>query len=178
MADIELERALSTVNDRFPVLGNINATIRRGTGHGHAEFFPSSESLSPTPGVPLIEVRNPDIKGKWLESLIAGELMHELPLINNDFRKLRDDFVKTLNKRQMLEQEDAYQFFVSHPDFQEEREFKDWFEISRIDGLIRGYLFPDEQNNFKDFYTDENIEVLDRMRDYIRGIDEEEGGDE
>jgi hypothetical protein len=155
------------VNDKYPMLGGLNVEIRRGSGPGHAEFFPAHEGRNPTPGQSLIEVRNPNIKGEFLESLVGGELMHELRQVDKTFAGLADKFVKSLSMRQMENQQRAYEY--SQENFDEERAFKDWFEVSRIDALIRGFLFPDEDNNFAGSYSKENIEVLNEMRDYIEG---------
>jgi hypothetical protein len=167
MADLDLERALSTVNDKYPALAGLDVAVRRGRGPGHAEFYPANELGNPVPGKSLIEVRNADIKGEFLESLLGGELLHELRLVDKTFDSMSDKFVKSLSKRQMENQHQAYQY--AQENFGEEREFKDWFEVNRIDALMRGYLFPDEDNNFSGSYSKENIEVLQEMRAYIEG---------
>mgnify|MGYP003649277085 CR=1 FL=1 len=51
----------------------------------------------------------------------------------------------------------------------EKRPFEQWFERSRLDGYIRGYLYPDKNDEWRKqkVYTPEQIDLLEKMKSYL-----------
>ena len=133
-------------------------------GMGQLEFFPIGETYSPNPDKTVIEIYNPNLKGEWLEQAIFGDMLHGLPNKDPEFTELRSQFKDSLTEDQMQTANEMYQRQESsgkHPP----REFDKAFDVSILDGFIRGYIAPDEHDEWRqnNFYTDEQKGILDNM---------------
>ena len=128
------------------------------------EFHHADEDLSPFKGRTVIEIYNPNLKGEWLEQAIFGDMLHALPNKDPEFTELRSQFKDSLTEDQMQTANEMYQRQESsgkHPP----REFDKAFDVSILDGFIRGYIAPDEHDEWRqnNFYTDEQKGILDNM---------------
>ena len=133
-------------------------------GMGQLEFFPEGEIYSPNPNKTVIEIYNPNLKGEWLEKAIFGDMLHGLPNKDPEFTALRSQFKDSLTDNQMILANEMYQRQESsgeHPP----REFNKAFDVSILDGFIRGYIAPDEHDEWRqnNFYTKEQKIILDNM---------------
>ena len=133
-------------------------------GMGQLEFFPRGETYSPNPDKTVIEIYNPNLKGEWLEQAIFGDMLHGLPNKDPEFTELRNQFKDSLTGDQMKIAVDMYERQEStseHPP----REFDKAFDVSILDGFVRGYIAPDEHDEWRqsNFYTDEQKGILNNM---------------
>jgi|TARA_R110000824_G_scaffold140979_1_gene307307 hypothetical protein len=133
-------------------------------GMGQLEFFPVGEINSPSPDKTVIEIYNPNLKGEWLEQAVFGDMLHGLPNKDPEFTELRNQFKDSLTGDQMKLAVDMYErqeATSEHPP----REFDKAFDVSILDGFVRGYIAPDEHDEWRqtNFYTDEQKGILDNM---------------
>lgn len=63
----------------------------------------------------------------------------------------------------------GYRHFGKSTSYVEKRPFEQWFERSRLDGYIRGYLYPDKNDEWRKqkVYTPEQIDLLEKMKSYL-----------
>ena len=132
-------------------------------GKGQLEFYHKGEDLSPDPSKTIIEIFNPDLKDEWLEKAIVGDMLHGLPGKDLEFTDLRNEFKESLNDQQ---QQQALKMWKNqearedHPP----RSFEKAFDVSILDAFIRGYVMPDENNEWRNFYTDDQKQILEEMK--------------
>ena len=138
-------------------------------GEGQLEFHHADEDLSPFKGRTVIEIYNPNLKGEWLEQAIFGDMLHGLPNKDPEFTELRSQFKDSLEDWQMQRAHEKHQeqeagkksphMNIEYPP----RDFDKAFDVSILDGFIRGYIAPDERDEWRNFYTDEQKGILDNM---------------
>ena len=133
-------------------------------GMGQLEFFPIGETDSPNPDKTIIEIYNPNLKGEWLEQAIFGDMLHALPNKDPEFSELRSQFKNSLTESQWELANKKYQEQESTEDYPP-REFDKAFDVSILDSFIRGYIAPDEHDEWRqsNFYTEEQRGILDNM---------------
>jgi len=139
----------------------------QGPKGGQLEFYPADEAYNPMPGNPTIEVFNPNLRGKQLETAIFGDLLHHAPNIIQGWQPLRQMFSRTITPEQLAIDRRAYQ--QAQQDYGENRPFENWFMGSRLDAYIRGALAPDERNEWASTYTPQQKKILDYMRQTLQG---------
>ena len=91
-------------------------------------------------------------------------MLHGLPNKDPEFTELRSQFKDSLTEAQMQLANEMYQRQESSGDHPP-REFDKAFDISILDGFIRGYVAPDEHDEWRqnNFYTEEQRGILDNM---------------
>lgn len=175
----EYERALLNVLQQYPRLqqsqwGIVDRTL--GNHHGQLEFRHPDEPDNPYPGVPTVEVYNPNLKGKWLEQAIFGDMLHYMPEADKNFNAMRQDFFGLLTPEQNILNRKTYHDakspkLMGHKNnwyYGENRPYDKWFDLSRGDAWIRGILAPDERNDWAGAYTEPQIRQAEKMEKYLR----------
>jgi len=166
----DVTSALNSIYSEYPALKDWGVDVIDSRGEagkdGYLEFYHPDESRSPNPGKPTVELFSPELKGNFLSSAIFGDMLHYAPDVNPEFARLREGFRSTLTPEQKAIDRRAYE--RARQEYGEDRPFDDWFDISRLDAYIRGYLAPDPNNEWADAYTPEQRELLERMRTSLR----------
>jgi len=98
--------------------------------------------------------------------VLKGELLHFMPR-NPKFSAARDGFMGSLSQRQLSILRDIYKNHVKR--FGEDRGFDKWLEYTGKDMLVRGYLSPDRNDEFRPFYEPQNKPFLEDMMRVISG---------
>ena len=147
----------------------------KNIGGGPIEFYPPWESENPHPGKPALMIFDKNIKGDALESMILGDMLHYLAAVNPEtgkpvdpeWRRMRERLM-TLRGPKNLEM-DRRTYEQSKKDYKEKRSFSDWLDTSRADAYVRGYLTPDERDEWRKagVYSPDMTKILDRMRGYL-----------
>tara|TARA_R110002020_G_C15753920_1_gene726396 strand:+ start:145 stop:504 length:360 start_codon:yes stop_codon:yes gene_type:complete len=105
-------------------------------------------------------------EGGDLKELIYGEMLHHLPDADPTFNQAREDFRNARSDEQRALDEEAYQYAVNN--LEEERDFEDWFEYSRLDGWIRARLSPSNSPDWSEMpYTDRQEDILGTMKRHL-----------
>lgn len=170
-----MDAELSAIQEQYPKLRRYPFKVLDSRGKGaegdprQMEFYPPDERDNPMPGYPTVEVFNPQLGGEELKRLVFGDMLHHLPRVDANFAQMRDQFSKTLTPQQKQTDREAYQF--EKKNFGEKRTFEQWFKASRLDAYIRGRLAPDAADQWKDFYTPQQTQLLDRMHEYLKSKD-------
>jgi hypothetical protein len=139
---------------------------------GGLEFYHPDEPTNPVPGKPTVEVFDKDLQGEDLERAIFGDMLHYLPDSDPKFAQMREEFRETITPEQT--RTDLMAYDRSRVQRGERREFAKWFDRTRLDAYIRGYLAPDKNDEWRrsGTYTPEQAQLLGRMNQYL-----ETGGD-
>src|SRR3990167_2492932 len=158
--DESFTNAMGSVNKKYPVIGKHNIGVTQGSGPYYSEFYPAWEEDNKWNGRPTIELQD---KAKGLstqltESLLAGESLHHLGGVNPQtgepvdpyWNQFRNAFKNTLTPQQDSVDRKAYLQDVKTGDT---RGYDQWHDVSRLDAYLRGYLFPDENNEWRGSYT-------------------------
>jgi hypothetical protein len=171
------------VKSEYPALGRIPFSVRYGKGEGYAETYPAWEdgppdAPNPTPGNHAIQIRRRDLSRDELKTLIAGESLHWMGGIDPrtgeaadpGFRKFKDAFVRSLTPEQLEFERKKYGENDDRMGIQG-RSFEDWFETSRADAYLRGFLFPVGGEDWKaqGAYTPEQEMLLGQAKNYLMG---------
>lgn len=180
----DLSHLKDEIAREYPRLAPVlkEAIVRRSDRHanagpGHLEFFPAWEQHNPYPGKVAIEVYDKELQGEWLKSAVAGDMLHHFGGTDekgqpNDphFFDLKQAFFKTITPDQLAIDERAYKRAKA---FGDHRSFEEWMDASRIDAYIRGYLFPDKNDEWRksDTYSEKQKEILEQMRSYLKRAD-------
>lgn len=143
-------------------------------GSGAVEFFGPNEPDNPTPGIPTIAILDKErFEGGFGEggrkAAILGEKLHFLPEVDDTFAGMRREFERSLTKEQIDFEEQFYQKLVDSG--KEDRSFEDWFEISRLDAYIRGFVAPDKKDEWRKqgVYTAKQKKLLSKIKAYVTG---------
>ena len=143
------------------------------TGSGFIEFLGPDEPLNPTPGRPTITIIDRESlfkqSGGDIETAIKAEKLHFLPEVDENFAGMRRAFEQTLTSEQLAVDKRVYDENVKAG--RENRSFEKWFEVSRLDAYIRGYIFPDKADEWRKqgVYTDDQKKLLDEAKSYVTG---------
>ena len=156
-------------------------------GQGDIEFIGAGYSADPK-GVPVslpaINEDNPTIALRSLESnpnlqrRLLGDMLHNLPETDEKFSEMKQGFIKSMTPKQIALDKKVYKIATmpkgsSEHSYGEERSYEDWFDRSRSDAHIRGYIAPDKDDEWKDTYTDDQEIILNNMIRYLKEEEEE-----
>lgn len=136
------------------------------------EFYHPDEpaAYSPNPGVPTIEVFARNLRGKALEDALFGDMLHYAPFVNPDFARLRHQFSETLTPWQKGKDIIAHRRSID--EYGDDRPFDRWFDTSRLDAYLRGFLAPDQDDHWRGEggirYTKEQVGLMREMEKTLR----------
>jgi hypothetical protein len=164
---MDLAEELEAVYQQYPALREGKFQARRAEGEGQLEFFPPDEAFNPMPGVPLIEVYNPEFEGEALQKALFGDALHYMHRVNPKFNELREAFRSSLTPQQKEASHRRHDWYAQN--WGEERSYDQWFDVSDLDAHIRGYLAPDERDEWRDIYTDKQKFILEAMKAELKG---------
>lgn len=147
---------------------------------GHIEFFPPWELHNPNPGEVTLEIYNRGLTGQRLEDAIAGDMLHYLSSVSPEgkavdpqWRQLRDQVIAARDPEAIEIDRRAYARAQQQGDT---RSFEEWMDISRADAYVRGYITPDERNEWAGAYNPEQQRVLDAMLGHLKRLPAAGGG--
>lgn len=176
-SDQEFNPMLEQVKKEYPVIGKFPFVVIRGEGPGYAETYPAWERDNPIPGQHVIEIRDKNLSPDDLRTLIAGESLHFLggldqngQPIDPQFRQFKERFTNSLTDNQL-----AFERMQFRGDPQsvgvDDRNFEDWWESSRADAYLRGFMFSVGPENWRDqgAYTPAQEQLLGAAQNYLRG---------
>ena len=161
---------LPQILGRYKALQPHNWNVQRGGESAHGgglEFFHPEEPTNPTPGRPTVEVYDPELKGQRLSQAVFGDMLHYLPDVDPRFRDLRQQFQQALTPEQL--DFDRRKHARMQQEGREERSFDDWMKYSNLDAYLRGYLAPDEADEWRKSgtYTPKQEFILKRILQYL-----------
>ena len=90
-----------------------------------------------------------------------GDMLHYLPAVDPEFSELREKFRDSLTREQKTTDKRAWE------ESGDNRSLEAWFEATRLDAYIRGLLYPDEKNDWKDVYTGDQRKIGIEMRSHV-----------
>ena len=164
------EQILAEVYQRYPRLAPLAVEVVDSRGlrpdiQRSLEYYPPDEQMNPKPGKRTIELFNPALRGETLRSALAGDMLHGLPEVDSDFAKLRQHF-----KRSITQEQSQFDRSVYKQNREDHDTFDSWMERSWVDAYIRGYLFPDTNDEWRNagVYTDEQRSILEEMRAHLQ----------
>ena len=165
-----LEQIVAEVYARYPRLTPLAIEVVDSRGlrpdvRGSLEYYPPGERMNPKPGKRTIELFNPALRGDALRSALAGDMLHGLPEIDEDFAGLRQRFKSSLTPEQSKFDRSVYA-----QNREDHDTFDSWMERSWLDAYIRGYLFPDQNDEWRKsgVYTPGQQTLLEEMRQHIQ----------
>ena len=191
--ELQVSDAIETVYRTYPTLREYGIQVRDlrdEDSYGQLEFFGMNESGPPKNLRPETDRADEGFyAGKWnptielysgvvgqdLPKALYGDILHHLADPDETrgvapaYRSLVEDFEKSLTE----EQRDINTWVYNEHEATRERprSYDDWWKWSGRDALVRGYLAPDARDELRrqDFYTDEQIGILDRIRSLLMG---------
>lgn len=165
----EINGALTDIYAEYPALSrlgvevvdsrDVGMTHPRNRGGGHLEFYPADERDNPRRGVPTIELFDPKGTGNKLRNWLFGDMLHQVWRVHPRFNALREAYRRSITDEQRKHDRAAY---ARHGD---PRSFEQWFEVSRLDAHIRGYLAEQWP---RDIYSGEQVQLLEMMRGELK----------
>lgn len=166
-----LEGVAQRVMQKYPALRQVQPFVvdsrgKSAQGRGLEYYQANTDDASPLPSQNTIELFDKDLEGQWLEDAVAGDSMHGLASYDPRFAQMRQQFRSLLTPEQVA---------FDRRKFDAEREpgdtFDNWMERSWLDAYIRGYLFPDKNDEWRKagVYTPEQTQLLEQMRAHITG---------
>jgi len=173
----DVERSLQNIYKEYPnlqawgmeVLDSraIGRDHPRNVGGGYLEFYHPEESRSPNPGVPTIELFDPEVTGATLQNYLFGDMLHYAPDKIPEFAKLRGEFRETITEEQDKVNRGAYKRYVDEGI--ENRDYDEWFDRSRLDAFIRGYITEQWTKGEDQMpYSDEQVRLLEKMKETLK----------
>jgi hypothetical protein len=162
---VDYSAVLSAIGEKYPWAAKLGFEVLPGEGPGHFEFYPPDESHNPRPGKPTIEIRNKELSGEWLERGMLGEMLHYLPQVDETFRGLKDELVQSMPKS---EWNFAFEKWQRERAKGDRRPFDQWFDMTHSDALIRGWLTPDQADEWRkqNVYDDNMKRVLQKIQQH------------
>lgn len=147
----------------------------KNVGGGAIEFYPPWESENPYPGKPSLMIFDKNVKGDALQNMIAADMLHYLAAVNPETNKPVDPRWRQFRERLMTIrgpknlQMDRRAYEEAKKSDKESRSFADWLDTSRADAYVRGYLLPDERDEWRKggAYTPGMESVLKQMQQYL-----------
>lgn len=152
-----------SVSAIFAPAERVEALIKSGRGENQLEFWPPDETGSPDFPRPkgydkqsVLEVYRPELQRnrKLLESAIYGDLLHGMDK-DPYFAKLKQSFVSS--------------YLPNISKWNEKLRARGQSQKSIDDMYIRGYLSPDERDEFRrgTHYSPQQLAILEKLRRYI-----------
>lgn len=167
------QKLLDTLGKNYPRLKGVDLRVVQGypqdnEGGGYLEFYPRGESRSPIPGKNVISFFDPSVLEDEARAnqMLFGDTLHLLPYIDPEFSRLRRQYDKTFSKSQKLRE---YQ--EAQARFKEERPIDQWWDVSRLDAHIRGWLAKQWDRNDeygKYVYNNERRKILRQMEELLK----------
>lgn len=182
----DLDEILESLQAEFPALRNHEFSLRRGIpnpqGGHHLEFYPAWEPGAPgrgrpEPGRHVIEILNPELTGRPLREMVAGDMLHLLGAVNPStgqpvdprWRALKQVFRDSLTPEQMQLESSIYTELARRG--REQRPFDDYLDQVRLDGYIRAGIFPlvnpDWHRPGSRAFTGEQRALIEEMRRHL-----------
>ena len=168
---------LAELGRQYPPLSKHQFGVSLGSGPYYSEFYPPWESQNPTPGQPLIQLREKgqQLSPKSMKNLLLGETFHHLGArdptgvpIDPSFRMLKELFMQNLTPQQL--QRDRQSYLEQMTTGGETRSFQEWMDQSQADAYLRGYLSPineAERLDWASTYTPHQRRILNQMKEYL-----------
>ena len=167
----QIQRTLDSFVEQYPAFKGLGIQAGMGTNPnavGPVEFFSPDETgtpESPRPsaapmGVPYVDIYDPSFVK---ESTFLGEGLHYLHRVDPRFNALREKFRESLTPEQLLWSRKR------HKTYGDKRPYEKFFEVSDLDAMIRGYLAPDERDEWAGSYTADQEKLLNFMKSYLQG---------
>jgi hypothetical protein len=152
------DQLLGEVFSEYPALrGQPWAVIdsrNKGISNGRRlEFYDPREPNSPVPGRPTVEIFDPSFQGEALRDVIAADMLHFLPQVNEEFGNLRERFRQSITPEQLAMDQRAFQRAQQSG---ERRPFEQWFEQHRLDQYIGAILLPRPNDWIRSFTEEQN----------------------
>ena len=177
---------LAKAEEEFPLLRKMRengdlqydiAQTPKGKDDGILEFYAGDETGSkehPRPknwknGVPGVQLRNLDsIKpSDVMGDVVSHHLIHTDPVIKDIYAKFKDSI--TPRQEEILQEKYEY----AKKNFNEDRPFGEWLEISGMPGHFRAYPFRqwgDDIQRYNAQYTADQMKMLDKMMGYVKDL--------
>lgn len=161
-----------------PHINNLNIMQSQDQNDGRQlEFYPPWEQKNPNPGRTTIELYNGKLQGKYLNNAIAGDMLHLLgsvdprsgQQIDPNYYKMKQLFLQSITNNQLAVDQRTYREEKNqNPDT---APFDEWMQMNRGDAYIRGYITPDENDEWRrnNIYTDKQKVLLETMKAYLQG---------
>ena len=156
-----------------PVLSRYDYQIeqvdRKSPHQGNIEFLSPTETgtdVEPgnTTGKPLIRLyQDAPTDSAELESAIWGDMLHHLSDEDKYWQSLRQDYMDARSDEVKEFDNKKYQDLVKSG--QESRPFEQWMDVSWADAHVREAL--KENPEWTGIQTDKQLEILDKMRNYL-----------
>jgi hypothetical protein len=130
----------------------------------YLEFWPPNEPGAPEmprpKELPINSVGIQVIKQKTTPTDILADYVSHYG-VNNDkeLNKLYKDFEKVTPKKDM---EERYKYHVKN--YGEDRPYEQWYKSTGLPEIFRGYTFNQWGENSANYYSPEQLKVLDKVR--------------
>ena len=177
-----LDPRLAAVAQKFPrlkpYLSMVDITqgkTRQGDPRG-LEFYPPWESENPHPGRITLELYR-NFTPEQMTGALGGDLLHYLGGGNPQSNQPIDPRYRQL-KQAVLSARTPQQDALDHRMYSQEvkrgegRSFQDWLWQSRGDAYIRGWITPDEADEWRQhgFYRDPKMkQAVEAISQYLAG---------
>jgi len=166
------QKLLDTLGKNYPRLKGVDMRVVQGypqdnEGGGYLEFYPKKESRSPIPGKNVISFFDPSVLEDEARAnqMLFGDTLHLLPYIDPEFSRLRRQYDKTVPQSQKIHE---YKEAQSRG---ENRPLDRWWEVSRLDAHIRGWLAKqwDREDEYGRYlFTDKRRKILKQMEELLK----------
>lgn len=175
----EFGPALDAVAKNYPRLAPYlpNVVVQRGKSDDdrQLEFYPPWERDNPNPGKITLELYR-DMKGDALHSAIAGDLLHHLggtdpesgTPVDPQFYAMKRAVADSRDPRSVALDQRTHAAAVANEG--ETRSLKDWLDQSRIDAYIRGYITPDDADEWRKsgIYQGPMLSAVEQIKNYLQ----------
>ena len=157
---------VQSITKQYPRLGGADWQVFYGDQKnnprgGFLEFYPPDERDNPRPGSPSIEVFDRSVRGDDLRQMVFGDMLHHLSGTDPQWKKLRQQYSDTISQEQKKRE---YEYEVTN--FGETRDIKKWWDVSRLDAHVRGYI-ADQWPKDDGFYSDKQKDILREMQQLL-----------
>lgn len=177
--DPPLAPVVKAIGQEYPALApHINSAAVQwapdpGDGR-HMETYPPWERDNPNPGKLTLELYNRKLTGDALKQSLAADALHYLAAehpetgqaIDPTYRAMRQQMIDSRSEHQRAVDAKGYQESVEK--YGETRSHDDWMDGSRADAYMRGGIFPDINEEWPGYLTDEQKAIADRARTYLQ----------
>jgi len=173
------QKLLDTLGKNYPRLKGVDLRVVQGypqdnEGGGYLEFYPRGESRSPIPRKNVISFFDPSVLEDEARAnqMLFGDTLHLLPYIDPEFSRLRRQYDKTFSKNQKInEYRNVNHYRKKQGQPPETRPLDQWWEVSRLDEHIRGWLAKFWDRNDEDgryLYTNKRRKILKQMEELLK----------
>lgn len=171
----EFSSTLQSIATEYPQiarhLGNFRVQWGAERSDGRQlEYYPPGESQNPNPGYSTIEIYKRGASPDEQRNLIAGETVHLLGGRDSSGAPVDPTFLEL--KEQLIASRTAEQKAIDRGIWErkhsEDMPYERFIQQSRADEYIMGALFPDAEDNWKNFYTPQQKQILEQMRSHLK----------